>query len=447
MKVSAERIPESQVVLEIEVEPERVEKSLDAAYRRLVQRTNVPGFRRGKAPRSMLERHLGRDVLLEEALDRLIPEVYREAVEQEEIEPIELPQVEMVSTEPLVMKATVPVRPTIELGDYQGMWIPRDPVVVLEDRVDEALEGLRHRYATLEPVSRPLGWGDMVRADAVGSVDGRTLFDQKEVEFQLREGVPVFLPGLAEKLVGLEKGAEREIDLALPDDFGDPGLAGKACRCRVLIHEIKEEKLPPLDDDFARQVGEGFASLDALRQRLASDLREAEEQAALDGYRQQIISTLEESARLEYPPILVEREIDRLLREQAGSGGDARNLGRYLRQVGKSEEQLRRELRPAAEQRLRGSLLLSRVAEVENVDVDDVEVDQEVERMASAAGRQAADVRRIFDNPDGRDAIRRSLLTRKTWDRLVSIVSADKSGVAAEGDAQTEQAETEEEDL
>jgi trigger factor len=440
VKVSAERIPQSQIVLEIEVERERVEKSLNAAYQRLVQRANVPGFRKGKAPRAMLERHLGRDALLQEALDHLIPEVYREAVEEQDIEPIELPQLEMVSTEPLVMKATVPVRPTIELGDYRSLREPREPVVVPEEQVDEALEALRHRYANLEPVERPIQWGDFIGVDMLITVGNRRVVDQKDVEFPLREGATVYLPGFAEKLVGLGKGQEAEFQVSIPQDYGDSGLAGKDCTCRVKVHEIKEEKLPPLDDSFARQVGEGFPNLQALRDRLASDLRETEEQAAMERYRTKVISVLEENARLEYPPVLVEKEIDRLLREQAGPRGDG-DVERYLQRVGKSEEELREEMRPLAERRLRRSLLLSKVAEVENIEVDDSEVEQEIERMASGAGQQAEEVRRLFDNPGGRDAIQGSLLTRKTWERLTSIVSGEEPAEAGEEETEAEEEE------
>jgi trigger factor len=433
-------MPQSQVVLQIEVEPERVEKSLDAAYQRLVQRASVPGFRKGKAPRVMLERHLGRDALLQEALDRLIPEVYREALEEQEIEPIEMPHLEMVSTEPLVMKATVPVRPTIELGDYRSLRVPREPVIVPEEQVDEALEALRHRYANLEPVERPIQWGDFIRVDMLITVDGRRVVDQKDVEFPLREGAAVYLPGFAEKLLGLEKGQEAEFELRVPEDYADRGLAGKDCACRVKVHEVKEEKLPPLDDSFAREVGEGFAGVQALRDRLASDLREAEEQAAMERYRTQVISVLEENARLEYPPVLVEKEIDRFLREQAGPQGDG-DIERYLQRAGKSEEELREEMRPVAERRLRRSLLLSKVAEVENIEVDDSEVGQELERMASSAGPQAEEVRRLFDNPGGRDAIQGSLLTRKTWDRLTSIVSGEEPGEAGAEETESEEEE------
>ncbi|MGA2285455.1 MAG: trigger factor [Dehalococcoidia bacterium] len=442
MKVSTERIPQSQVVLEIEVEPERLERSLDAAYRRMVQRTTVPGFRRGKAPRVMLERQVGHDTLLQEALDRLIPEVYREAIEQEDIDAIELPQVEMVSTDPLVMKATVPIRPTVELGDYRRMWLPRDPVVVPEERVDEALEQLRHRYANLQPVTRPIAWGDVVTADVRGNVDGRVLFDRSDIEFQLREDRPVFLPGLAEQIVGLAKGAEKEVELPLPGDFPENELVGKACNCRVAVHEVKEEQLPELDAAFARQVGEGFDSVDALRRRLAEDLRKAEEDAELDRYQEQILINLDQTAEIEYPPILVEKEIDHLLRDELGPRGES-GMEQYLQRIGKTEEELRGQLRETAERRVRHSLLLSKVAEVENIDVDEKEVTEEAERVISAAGTQADQFRRMFGTPDGRAAIRRSLLTRKTWDRVVELVSSEKSPETAAETAQAEESDSE----
>jgi trigger factor len=443
VKASAQRIPDSQVVLEIEVEPERVEKALDRAYRRLVSKTRVPGFRPGKAPRSMLERYLGHDALLREALDRLVPEVYQEAARQEEVEPIDFPELEVVTMEPLVVKATVPVRPTVDLGDYRQARVPREPVEVPTERVEQALEDLRRRYAVLEPVGRPVQWGDILRADIAGAVGDITIVDQKDVEFRLREGQTVSLPGLAERLLGLVKGAETEVEVPVPADFTDQRVAGKMARYRVLIHEVKEEKLPALDDSFARQVGEGFASLPVLRERVESDLRQAEEEVALHRYHDQVLAALEERASLEFPPVIVEREVDRLLRdEQMASGGkpgrpaDRRDVERYLQAQGKSEEEIRQELRPLAVERVRRSLILTQVAEAENIDVSDADVDQEVERLVSSAGPQAKDVRRFFAGSDGRDAIRRRLLTGRTLDRLVSIASGE-SGPDGEGQEET----------
>jgi trigger factor len=432
VKVSAQKIPDSQVVLEIEVEPERVEKALDRAYRQLVTRARVPGFRPGKAPRAMLERYLGRDALMRQALDRLVPEVYREAASQEDVEPIDLAELEVVTTEPLVVKATVPVRPTVDLGDYRQVRVPREPAEVPQERIEQALEDLRHRYAVLEPVDRPVQWGDIVRADVAGAVGDIVLVDQKDVEFQLREGQTVSLPGFAERLVGLAKGVETEVEVPVPADFSDQRAAGKTARYHVLIHEIKEEKLPALDDSFARQVGEGFPSLAALRERVESDMRQFEEEAALHRYHDQVLGALEERSTLEFPPVLVEREVERLLRdEQMASGGGSghptrsSDVERYLKRQGKSEEELRGELRPLAVERVRRSLILTQVAEAENIDVSDAEIDQEVERLVSSAGPQGEGVRRLFGDADGRDALRRRLLTRGTLERLVEIASSE----------------------
>jgi trigger factor len=426
LKVSAEKLPQSQVALEIEVEPERVERSLEQAYRRLAQRTRVPGFRPGKAPRAMLERYLGRDSLMQEALDRLIPEVYRQAVEEEDLDPIDFPELEVTSTEPLVVKATVPVRPTVDLGDYLSLRVEPEPVEVDEARVEEALTDLQRRYATLEPVQRPVQWGDVVRADIVATVDSEKILEQEDVQFHLREGVALSLPGFAEKLIGLEKGVESEVAVDVAPDHKDARLAGKTCVYRVLVKEIKQENLPPLDDAFARQVGEGFSDLKALRDRITESLRQAEEEAAKHRYHDRILNALQDGATVEYPPILADREIERLLREQSGSDqDDPRALERYLQRIGRSEDDLRLELRPTAIERVIRSLLLTTVADVENIDVSDAEIDAEVEQMASAAGEQAADVRKLFQGEDRRNAIRRSLLTRKTLDRLVSIASGE----------------------
>jgi trigger factor len=444
VRVSAQKLPDSQVVLEIEVEPERVEKALDRAYRQLVTRTRVPGFRPGKAPRAMLERYLGRDALMRQALDLLVPEVYQEAARQEDVEPIDLAELEVVTTEPLVVKATVPVRPTVDLGDYHEVRVPREPVEVPQERIEQALEDLRRRYAVLEPVDRPVQWGDVLRADVTGTVGDVTIVDQKDVEFQVREGQTVSLPGFAERLLGLGKGVETEVEVPVPADFADEKVAGGTARYRVLIHEIKEEKLPALDDSFARQVGEGFSSLSALRERIESDIRQFEEEGALHRYHDQVLAGLEERATLEFPPVLVEREVERLLRDELmTSGGGAgrapaeRDVERYLRAQGKSEEELRQELRPLAVERVRRSLILTQVAEAENIDVSDAEIDQEVERLVSSAGPRAEEVRRLFVGDDGRDALRRRLLARRTLDRLVDIASSES---AEDGEGQEETA-------
>jgi len=425
VKVSTERIPDSQVVLEIEVEPERMEKSLEKAYRRLAQRTKVPGFRQGKTPRAMLERYLGSETIRREALDILIPEAYRQAIREEEIEPVDLPAIEVTQEEPLVFKATVPVRPSIDLDDYRAVRVEREPPAVREEQVEEQLEELRHRYALLEPVERLVQAGDMVRAEVQISVDGRQVFREDDAEFRLRSGAAILLPGFAEALRGSEKGLRREFSLDVPGDYPQRILAGKTCLCSVLVKEVKEERLPELTDAFARDVGEGFPSLAALRERLAADLREAAEKEADGIYREKVVDAMVAAATLEFPPQLVEREVDRLLQDRANASGAA-DVAAYLRDTRKSEEELRQELRWEAAQRVQRSLVLSKLAEVEGIGVSKEDIEAEIERLASSSGPRAAEVRRMFAGQRGREALESSLFTRRTLDRLVAIASGEE---------------------
>lgn len=425
MKVSTERIPESQVVLQIEVDDARLEKALESSYRRIASKTRVPGFRPGKAPRDVLERHVGPEAVLHDAIDRLLPDVYKEALEEESIEPIDQAKFELVTERPLVAKFTIPVQPKVELGDYAALRVPREPVVVEPERVQEGLESLRRRYATLEPADRPAEWSDVLRADVHGTVDDKVIVHDEDAEFQLLEDRPTGLPGFTEGLIGHEKGAEFEFEAAVPEDAADEQMRGKQVRYRVLIKEVKREILPELDDEFARQAGEGFSDLQALRSRLEEDLRRALEDEAEHRYHDSIMEALVEQSELEFPPVLVEREVERLLRQQSGAGGQSRpdDLERYLQQLGKSEEEVRAELRPMAETRVRRSLVLSELETAEDIQVTDDEVDAEINRLTSGAGNQADEVQRLFSSNGAKESLRDSLITRKTLERLTQIAS------------------------
>jgi len=436
-------------MLELEVEDERVQRALDSTYRRLAKRVKVPGFRPGKAPRAVLERHLGEDTIRHEAIDELMPQLYREALEQEQIEAIDRAEYELVTEQPLVAKFTIPIRPTVDLGDYASLRVFREPVVVDPERVQEALEGLRHRYATLEPVARPIQWGDVIRVDVHGTIEGTAFVQEEDAQFQLQEGRAISFPGFTEALLGREKGPAFEFEVTVPEDLPDERLRGKQARYTVEIKEVKQEVLPELDDEFGRQVGEGFASLEELRSRVEADLREALEREAEHQHEEQALDTLAERAQAEYPGVLVEREIARLLQEQAGIGRSPQRgrgsgpspreeLDRYLQQAGKTEEELRAELRPAADTRVRRSLVLSELSEAEHIEVTDAEVGEELNRLTASVSGSEDEVRRLFSSESAKESMRRSLMTRKTLARLVEIASAGASTTDAEGGAESE---------
>jgi trigger factor len=427
MKVTAQRLPESQVVLEIEVDPERVQQSLDKAYRRLAPRTRVPGFRPGKAPRAMVERYLGQGALLREALDHLVPEVYQEAAKEQGIEPIDTPDFEITSIEPVAFKATVPVRPTVDLGDYHAIRIEREPVEVTDEQVQENLEELRKRYVHWEPVDRPVQAGDMLLADIVGTTeDGEEFVRQEEVEFKVEPDVPTIIPGLIEGILGMRAGETRDFDIDIPEDFHDKKLAGKKAHYRVTAHEVKEEKLPDLNDEFAQRVGEGFATLSLLRERVRSELQKQAAEAAHRRDQDRALDALVAQANVEFPPVLVDREVERLLREQTGPVTSAQDLERRLQRVGLSEEELRAQLRPEAEEKVRRSLVLTEFAERENIEVTPEDIEAEIDRMTEGTSEeQAQQIKMIFGTENGREVIRRSLYTRKALDRLLEIAAPE----------------------
>ncbi|HXH21126.1 MAG TPA: trigger factor [Dehalococcoidia bacterium] len=433
MRITAEPLPQRQVQLEIEVEPERHNEAIEKAYRKLAPRVRIPGFRPGKAPRPLIEKQLGRQRLLHEAMEILVPDVYKEAIEEQKLDPVASPELEVLSHEPFVLKATVPLKPHVDLGDYKSLRVPRPPVSISEQRVEDTLTTLRRRYGTIEPVDRPAQKGDIIRGTISVEVDGSKLYEQSDIEYRLSDDSLRSLPGLAGAIVGLSKGADETRKVQVPEDFEDKRLAGKEVTYHIVVEEVKEERLAELNDEFAREVGEGFASLDELKDRLRSDLLAAEEDEARHAYQHEVIEALVAQAKFEYPSVLLEREIDRVLEEQANlDPRDPRAQELYISRIGKSEQEVRDEVREMAEARLRRSLVLTRFAEAENISVTHEEIDAEIDRMAASAGDQADTIRRVFGTESGHATIENTLLTRKTLERLVELASAGSPAEAPE---------------
>lgn len=408
---------------------------MDKAFRRLAQHVEVPGFRKGKTPRNMLERHIGRDRIVSEAIEILIPEAYNKAIDDTDIDAIGQPQVELVNTEPLSFKATVPVRPTIELGDYNSIRVERPSAEPEEADVEQAVEDLRQRYAVHQPVDRAVQIGDIIRADVRIVVEDQEVYNDEDSEMRLRDGATILLPGFAEGVVGMKKGETKEIEITTPE--GDRPLSGKTGIATVTLREVKEEVLPEPNDAFASEVGEGFESLDALKNRLRDDLRERVEGQAEEQFRDEAVKALSEGAtKLEFPPVLIDREIERELQEQARQVGHT--VESYLELIKKTPQEIREDLSPVAAERVRRSLALSEFAEAEGIKVEASDVDAEIEKLVASAGEHAERMKQIFSNQEARASIERSVLTRNTIDRLAEIAGLDgkkaksKAGPAAD---------------
>jgi trigger factor len=435
VKVTLERLPRSRVQLEIEVDPERVERSLEAAYRRIVRRTKIPGFRPGKAPRAVVERLVGREGLLREALDDLVGDAYGEAVARENVEPIGRPQVEILDLEPVRFKAVVAVKPTVELGDYSSLRIPLEPTPVTDEMVEEQLLALRRRRALYVPVDRPVQWNDVVTADVKGTTaEGETFIEDEAAEFILREGQTLLLPGLAEAFIGMAKGEAKEVELDVPESFSIERFRGKRVRLSITVREVKEEQLPELDDEFAQQIdAEEFPTLEALRTRIRTELEEAFRREAEEKLRLEALDKLVELSKLEYPELLVEHEIDHMVREMAGD--DRQAFLAELRRIGRSEAEFRASLREAAARRVERSLVFEAFAEREGIEVSEEEVTAEIERLAGEREPERSRFIEVFSDPRGREAIRNQLYRRKAFERLQAVLTGTDGAPAAAEEA------------
>ncbi|MBU2608813.1 MAG: trigger factor [Chloroflexi bacterium] len=425
MKVTLDKKENSQAFLTVEMEPTEVEAELQKAYSRLVKKANVPGFRKGKAPRDVLEGYLGKEALFNDALEHLIPEACENAILEQDIEAFAHPQIEVTQLDPVVFKATVPLKPTVELGDYLNVRVAPQTVEVTEDDTNQTIERLRHSYATWEPVVREVGYGDLVVMDIESHLEDEPFINQKEAQYQVVQDAPTPVPGFAEQLVGMKLDEEKEFPLKFPDDYAKSEVAGKEPDFKVKVTEVKQEQLPELNDEFARQVDAEVETLDSLKEKITTAIRNRAEENAVVEHADKVVKAVTDQAQVEFPPVLVEMEVNRLIDEQLRrwqmTGQDVEH---YLSYIGKSEEQLREELRPQAGENVSQSLVLAEVTDVEKVEVGDSEIDAEIENLTTTDAENKDKIKDLFNTPQYRESIRRWLQRQNTVKRLVEIAGA-----------------------
>jgi len=414
--------PKSTVLLEIELPAERLTRAIDDAVRRLARRARVPGFRPGKAPRPLLERHLGPGVVLDEAVEHLVHDAYREALVEEAILPLTDADVEIVEAEegkPVRFKATVQVRPEVELGDYKHFNFSPEIESIDDARVDHVLEELRDQNATLAAVEgRGAKDGDYAVISFRGSRDGAPFEGGTSERMPLILGQERLIPGFEANLQGLEAGGRTEFDITFPQDYPETVLAGQPAHFVVELRELREKVLPELDVDFIGTLGD-FADIDALR----IDIRTRLEGNALDrarhGFADRIIDYAVANATVELPDILVDQEIEVMHDEFRGTiARQGISEEAYLKAVGKTDADLHAEFRPGAEKRVQTLLVLSKVADTEGVSVPDAEVEAEVAR-----GRERypddARLQTYFDSERGRSYVRSTLRRSRVVEGLI----------------------------
>jgi len=429
LKVTKEKEENRQAFITVEMEPAEMETSLQDAYLKLAQKNDIPGFRKGKAPRAVVERHLGKPRLLEEALDHLLPQAYEQALKEQEIEPFAQPDVEITQTDPLIFKAVVPLVPAVELGDYQSIRMTPDPVDITDDNVNAVIEDLRHQHATWEPVDRPLDYNDMATIDINGMVEEKPYVQKVGAQVQVLKELMSPAPGFADQIAGMKKEEEKEFTLSFPEDYPNNNVAGKEGHFKVKLSEIKEEKLPELNDELAGQISPDFKTVDAFREEVVKSLQlRGEERARMD-FEERVINTTIEQSKVEYPPVLVELEINRILNEQVRQlQMTGRGMDEYLKSINKTAEQLREELRPVATKNVAASMVMSKIAEAEKIEVTESDIENGINNMTrGTAEDKIEELRKMLDTPQTRESLKQSLRTRKTLERLTEIAKNAKA--------------------
>ncbi len=422
MKVTKEILENKKVKLEIHVDPETFEKGMEKSYLKNRKGISVPGFRKGRVPRKIIERYYGEAIFYEDAINDIFPEVYEAAIKETEIEPVDRPELDIIqigSGQDLILTAEVDVKPEVKLGQYKGIEVEKAEYTVSDDEVEHQLEHILEDNARwVEVEDRAVENGDLVSLDYAGSVDGEAFPGGTAENYSLEIGSGHFIPGFEEQLVGMSIGEEKDITVTFPEEYHAEDLKGKEAVFHVKIHEIKEKELPELDDEFAKDISE-FETLDEYKADLKQKLQKSADDNARTAMENQLIQKICDNAEVDIPQVMVENEVDNLVREmEFNLQYSGLNLERYLEMTNTSIEDFRAQFTDRAYNRVKTQLVLESVTKAENISVTEDDLEEEYARMAEQYGRDIEEIKKNFST--NVQYIEDTILAKKTVDMLMA---------------------------
>lgn len=425
MKASWEKIEKNQGVLEVEVDAEQVAQALDKAFKKVAHQINVPGFRKGKVPRSIFEARYGVESLYRDAIDIILPESYMNAVKETGIEPIDQPEIDIQEFEkakPFRFKATVLVKPEVQLGEYKGIEVTLPESTVTEEEIEAEMKRLQERHAELVVLEEgTVDNGDMAVIDFEGFVDSVAFEGGKSSNYSLEVGSGTFIPGFEEQVIGMAKGEEKEITVTFPESYHSEELAGKEAAFKVKCNDIKRKNFPELDDEFAKDVSE-FETLEEFKADLTNQLKENKEKANERRLEDEVVSKASEAAEVEIPEVMVGHEVDRMLQDFSNRlMQQGMNLEMYCQFAGQTEESLRDQMKEDALKRVRTSLVIEAIAKAENVEASEDEINGELENLSKVYRKSVEELRGIFNANGNLEDLKQDLISRKTVKLLVEL--------------------------
>ncbi|MCK0473557.1 trigger factor [Halalkalibacter sp. APA_J-10(15)] len=424
MTVKWEKQEGNEGVLTVEVEAEKVNDALDQAFKKVVKKVNVPGFRKGKVPRSLFEKQFGVESLYQDALDILLPGEYAQAVEEAGIEPVDRPEIDIETMEKgsnLTFTAKVTVKPEVELGDYKGLEVEEPDTNVTDEDVEAELTTLQERQAELVVLEDgEIAEGDTVVFDFEGFVDGEPFEGGQADNYSLEIGSGQFIPGFEEQMIGLKAGDEKDVEVTFPEEYHAENLAGKPATFKVKVHDIKRKQLPELDDEFAKDANEEVETLDELKASLKEKLQKDKEHQADHQVRDALVQQASENATIDVPEAMVNSEVDRMLQEfEQRLQAQGMNLEMYFQFSGQDEAAMRQQFQEDAGKRVRMNLTLEAISEAESLEASDEDVDKEIEKMAEMYKRSADEIKGLLAAQGGVDSLKADLKVQKAVEFLV----------------------------
>ncbi len=422
MNVKVENIEKNVVQLEIEVDSEKFEQGMQKSFLKNAGRFTIPGFRKGKAPRKMVERYYGEQVLYEDAINIICPEAYDEAVEQNNLKPVDSPEIDIKQIgegQNFIFTAKVVLKPEVELGQYIGVEVPKIEVNVTDEDVEKELQKVADKNSRLVSIEgREIQNGDTAVIDFEGFIDGVPFEGGKASSYSLVIGSGHFIPGFEEQLIGAKAGDDVDVKVTFPEQYGKEDLNGKDALFKVVINDVKVKEMPAIDDEFAKDVSE-FDTLAEYKDNLRSKLVEAAEHKAKHETEDSIIEKVVENVTVDIPEVMIKKQIDILARDfDMRLRYQGLNLEKYLGMMGMDQNSFREQFRVRAEKDVKVQLTLEKIAQVENIVPADEDVDAEIKRLAENYKQSEEEFKKHLKEDDI-EYIKRDLAVSKTVDFLI----------------------------
>ena len=423
MKVTTKEVGKNKVELTIEVPETDFEDAVEKAYRTMVKKINVPGFRKGKAPRFIIENMYGWEIFLDDALQSAVPQAYLSALQEIEYTVVSEPEYEMVQLEknkPLIFKAVVFVKPEIVLGDYKGLELEKPMVKIEPEEIDQEIENMRQRYAKLVVLNgESAEMGDFLTINFVGKINGEPFEGGQAENYSLELGSQTFIPGFEEQLVGTKTGETKDLDITFPQDYSVKELAGQKVVFTVDVLEIKRKELAPLDDEFAKDVSE-FATLQELRDEIANKLEQVAKENAEKEFKDTAVQKVVDNAQVEIPEVMINGRLEAMVQNmEMGLRQQGIPWDKFLELSNQTQEDIEEKLRSEAEKALAKELVLEKIAQVENIVVSAEEYEAKIRTEAAKAGLQDEQIERLLAAEQRETGIELSIMLDKAVDLII----------------------------